>query len=256
MLPSQYTSTYNQQYRDVKDQFISPHPGQEMHHFPGHYDPSHAQRQAGYYGERAQLAETARKTGLISPGFSSSAPLASNTIVNAGYTSREPTSARPYSSGTHTFRTTGFQSLRQTGQVLPSLPTTRTSQHDLWSAPIQPHTGVYSNYTTVPTGVYRDSRYANEIGYNQSGSYSSRGTSRGGYSASQTWNEVGNDWRYDPHGVAQTKNVDKSRNTDPRNKYHIPGYCGFVRGMQFTHGDTYAKTTRTCLDVAIDQPRE
>jgi len=38
----------------------------------------------------------------------------------------------------------------------------------------------------------------------------------------------------------------------PRQKYHIPGYAGFVRGMQFRHGDTYAKVTRKCNDVSPD----
>lgn len=38
----------------------------------------------------------------------------------------------------------------------------------------------------------------------------------------------------------------------PQQKYHIPGYAGFVRGMQFRHGDTYAKVTRKCMDVAPD----
>lgn len=40
--------------------------------------------------------------------------------------------------------------------------------------------------------------------------------------------------------------------TAPRQKYHIPGYAGFVRGMQFRHGDTYAKVTRKCNDVPSD----
>lgn len=38
----------------------------------------------------------------------------------------------------------------------------------------------------------------------------------------------------------------------PNQKYHIPGYAGFVRGMQFRHGDTYAKVTRKCNDVPAD----
>jgi len=30
-------------------------------------------------------------------------------------------------------------------------------------------------------------------------------------------------------------------------RYHVPGYMGFVKNIQFLHGDTYGKTTRKCI---------
>lgn len=32
-----------------------------------------------------------------------------------------------------------------------------------------------------------------------------------------------------------------------RLRYHVPGYMGFVKNIQFLHGDTYGKTTRKCI---------
>lgn len=32
-----------------------------------------------------------------------------------------------------------------------------------------------------------------------------------------------------------------------RLRYHVPGYMGFVRSVQFRHGDTYGKTTRKAI---------
>jgi len=32
-----------------------------------------------------------------------------------------------------------------------------------------------------------------------------------------------------------------------RLRYHVPGYMGFVRSVQFRHGDTFGVTTRKCL---------
>lgn len=34
------------------------------------------------------------------------------------------------------------------------------------------------------------------------------------------------------------------------------GYAGFVRGKQFAHGQTFAKTTRDLLDVPLDLPTD
>jgi len=36
-----------------------------------------------------------------------------------------------------------------------------------------------------------------------------------------------------------------------RLRYHLPGYMGFVRSLQFRHGSTYGKTTRKAI---CDQP--
>ena len=41
-----------------------------------------------------------------------------------------------------------------------------------------------------------------------------------------------------------------------RPKYHIPGYSGFIRGVGFRFGDTFAKTTRMALDIPTDLPLE
>jgi len=32
-----------------------------------------------------------------------------------------------------------------------------------------------------------------------------------------------------------------------RLRYHVPGYMGFVKNIQFLHGDTYGRTTRKCI---------
>jgi hypothetical protein len=37
-------------------------------------------------------------------------------------------------------------------------------------------------------------------------------------------------------------------------RYHIPGYSGFIRGKQFTHGHTYGRTTKICLGVPNNEP--
>lgn len=46
------------------------------------------------------------------------------------------------------------------------------------------------------------------------------------------------------------------RPSSVRNKYHVPGYMGFVRGQQFRQGETYGKITRRCLDVPTNLPLE
>jgi len=38
----------------------------------------------------------------------------------------------------------------------------------------------------------------------------------------------------------------------PNNVYHVPGYQGFIPGMQYRHGDTFAKTSRKCNDIPRD----
>jgi hypothetical protein len=299
MIPSHYTSSYNNAFRD-KTQLIAPNAGEAMHHFPGHYDPSHYQREQGYFGQRSAMAETARSKGATWNGAgsgggsmtargtgaggydrASTAPLSHEAAYNqTGYQSQQQTSSweNNFTAGANTsraFRTHGFQTLRNQGTTLPVLPAHRTSNRDLWTAKMLPHTGVFSNYTTVAGGVgseFHDAGYGYDRlnGTSAGGSVTTRGrtssNSTYGYGGRDGGNGYGNtssrggagaggngdDWRYDPNGVSMTKAVDLTRNTDPKNKYNIPGYAGYVRGLMFTHGDTFAKATRTCLDRPLD----
>jgi len=56
---------------------------------------------------------------------------------------------------------------------------------------------------------------------------------------------------FSPNAIALTQFRDA-----PISKYHIPGYQGFVRGLQFRHGETFGKSTRRTLDVPVDVPLE
>jgi hypothetical protein len=64
------------------------------------------------------------------------------------------------------------------------------------------------------------------------------------------------EWRYDDRGIAMSKGVELRRNTDPRQKFLIPGYSGFVRGKQHHFGNTFGKMTRDCLDIPLDLPTD
>jgi hypothetical protein len=135
----------------------------------------------------------------------------------------------------------------------------------LWTAPILKH-GDKSSYTQSRNLTAAGPAYAS---FN--GSQSARGASNGGFTqqqqqfgASSSSQQQGGlvdsafvdspeDWRYDSRGIAMQKGVELRENTDPRRKYHIPGYSGFVRGKNFAHGETFAKV---CADeTAEQQPR-
>eukprot|EP00343_Euplotes_focardii_P012705 CAMPEP_0205833256 /NCGR_PEP_ID=MMETSP0206-20130828/49219_1 /ASSEMBLY_ACC=CAM_ASM_000279 /TAXON_ID=36767 /ORGANISM="Euplotes focardii, Strain TN1" /LENGTH=216 /DNA_ID=CAMNT_0053139495 /DNA_START=30 /DNA_END=680 /DNA_ORIENTATION=+ len=108
------------------------------------------------------------------------------------------------------------------------------SKRNLWRENMAPLTGAYTDsYAPAPpsNGAYKDP-YVDGTGYwRQPAS---------GYGMAQSA----------PQGAPQPSVL---RDT-PRNKYHIPGYAGFVRGMQFRYSDTYGKVTRRCLDIPVDVP--
>lgn len=158
-------------------------------------------------------------------------------------------------------------------KVLSPASRTAPAYKDLWSAPILPH-GDRSAY-----GPARPEQYAPQYashqqqqlspssqaprfgaGTSSSGSFggaAGSGPAAGGQLIDSAFvAPPANVWRYDTRGVAQTREVDLSVNTDPRNKFHIPGYSGYVRGKIGCYGETFAKTTRNCLDIPLHLPPE
>jgi hypothetical protein len=288
MKVSQWTSSYNAQFRN--DDVISPNAGEPMHHFPGCYDPSHYQRDPGFYGTRASLAATAKldatQSGLNvrvpQPGSNvgyGSAPAKARTsgLSQSFYAPPPDPSTQNYSalrqSGSSALNTqrvggepvqdgTGSFGASQNGSTSArGAPQSLANGQNLWTAPIVPH-GDRSSYSAArgPTlaspPTQRSGAQGNGFGatnYNASGSFSSS-QQRG--LVDTAFVDGPDEWRYDARGSAMTKEVELRRNTDPRNKYHIPGYQGFVRGKQFLHGDTFGKITRNCLDIPLDQPTD
>jgi len=224
MLPSYWTSTYNYQYRDADSRLIAPHQGEAMYHYNGHYDPSHYQRQHGFYAQRAITAnETRSQSASLGGGLSSArrtspaATIAAHNTLSFNRSAPVSSTSSDYASGSSTSRRVpgSYHSLEK----FDNLPVVNTSRgnKDLWTHPILPHSGVYSNDVHIPTSTNRIA------------------------------------------GLANWEQTSTTRNQQLRNdgeRYHIPGYSGFIRGIQFSQGDTYGKTTRRCLDVPTDVPLE
>lgn len=303
MQASHWTSSYNAQFRDQQG-IISPNAGEPMHHFNGHYDASHWQRDPGFYPTRAKLAATAKLDATMT-GRAVRQPEPGS---NVGY-GQAPTKPRTTELN-HTMyapspdpNTQQYSALRQTGST--GLHTQRigatvggdfngtsgqpqlgsnigsasygasqgfyarsTNGESLWTAPILKH-GDKSAYSQSRNLTPAGPAYATI-----NGGQSARGASNGGFTQQQqqfgatssqqqqgglvdlAFVDSPDEWRYDSRGIAQQKGVETRENTDPRRKYHIPGYAGFVRGKNFAHGETFAKMTRNCLDVPLDYPTD
>lgn len=397
MKVSQWTSSYNDQFRD-KNNIISPNAGpsraaaalllhvlasssgglsgaqtlpdasssllsalcsapcatsgEPMYHFPGHYDPSHYQRDPGFYGTRASLAATAREAALAS-GQTVRTPVRGDGPVGYG---QAPT--RDNNAGrTHSFyapppesSSQNFSALRQSTinglntQRIPLDPSGGFGQtarlggdssssfsassaaarggqsqplggasgsvgpgasygdKDLWTHPILAHGDKSSYHNTGAAAAASSQRFASTT-FPASSASSSRGVGvaqqsfgasngaqsarfgttsmpyyqgfqrgatagqNGAYTSAESANaltglvdpafvDAPDQWRYDARGAAMPKEIDLRRNTDPRGKYMIPGYSGFIRGKQFEFGQTFAKMTRVCMDVPLDLPTD
>jgi len=321
MKPSHYTTSYNATFRPA-DNTISPHVGEGMYHFTDRYDPSHYQRDPGFYGVRATLAAEAKQWATQN-GVDVRVPRQGDGPVGYGEAPRKavdaslsPSFYRPgadpksqnYSalkqnaqrpgegtlmyqagsspassngSGSPSFSGSGSGSFGHgSGSFSPSHTTTGVhvqtrvvaptyGDKDLWNHPTLPH-GDPRSYSNAPISMTEtvavgtaNGRFGttaqNTLSYGGSTPSPSKGAGAGSgglYDPSFTSSSNPSDWRYDGHGVAMSKNVELRRNTDPRAKFHIPGYSGYVRGKQFMHGDTFAKTTRACLDVPMDLPTD
>lgn len=276
MQVSPWTTSYSSQYRHDGG-LISPNAGEAMHHFPGHYDASHHQRDPGFYGTRAKLAAIAKADATASgqhvripqPGSNvgyGSAPAQPRpaSLTPSFYAPPPDSNTQQYSAlrqtgstGLHTQRINNTVSPSSTQPLGPSTsrPVSLSNGQDLWTAPIVPH-GDKSAYSDA-----RSSTPAGGNGYGRSGplgatqQYGASSSSQGGL-VDTAFVDSPEEWRYSSRGTAMTKEVELRRNTDPRNKYHIPGYQGFVRGKNFVYGDTFGKITRNCLDVPLDQPTD
>jgi hypothetical protein len=235
--PHNWSTTYNSQYRDRR-RYISPHPGTS--------DDSWSTRTQSYYGTRASLAEHAARSAELNARapWNQTGPLGATvrgnynvtTNSNGNYTERAKSSSGLVSAPVH-YRTANFQ--------LPSVNngsyTSRYDSRDLWTTPIEQHSGIYSNATTIRGGVNPKtfSQTSRQILYDNTGAV--------GYEQ--------NDYNYEQN-CSSTTRCSTGNSNSPWNKQHIPGYRGFVRGSQFTQGNTYGTTTRLCLSVPTDVPLE
>ena len=285
--------------------------GEPMYHFPGHYDPSHYQRDPGFYGTRASLAATAR-AGAAESGQSVRVPQRGDGPVGYGSAPTRTSNA----TRTHSFYAPGpepstqnYSALRQgtidglatqrlplephaglgnsvklggNQQVTGSLgPVGTYGDKDLWSHPIlakgqtlpAPYVPAQQSYassaqqqqhqqafpasqrfasTSFPApgrapgqqsfGASNGSQTARFGTMTSSSSAQApyyqgfqRTTQNGGaYSSAESADaltglvdpafvDAPDQWRYDARGAAMAKDVDLRRNTDPRNKYLIPG---------------------------------
>jgi len=328
MKVSQWTSSYNAQFRD-QNNVISPNAGEPMYHFPGHYDVSHHQRDGGFYPTRAALAAAARSDAEAA-GQTVRLPRPQDGPVGYGQAPvRENSSGRTLSfyAPPPAPATQAFSSLRNTtaangltttqrvplaseggfgasqrlaaqgedfsgSQQFPSAaaasaprgaaPTMPYGDKDLWNHPILPH-GDRSSYSqsspvrmsaTGAPFASASARFGNQQAFGASnGAQSAQfGYSAGGApGASSGRFEQGaaltglvdpafvdgpDQWRYDARGVAMSKGVELRRNTDPRHKFHVPGYAGYLRGKQHHYGATFAKVSRECLDTPLDLPTD
>jgi len=238
MEPSHWTTTYCNQYRD-RSKYISPHPGQPQHHFKDQYDISHYQHTQGYYGTRASLAEHAARTAELQ-ARSQSAPVPTQAWSSSTYSTSQPLPV-------HSSQVTQATLPRLVVNPVPSQYAINYAGtgRDLWNTPLKPLTGYYSDHSTM-AGSYA---YGSRGAYQVSGPIQLRPHTAG--PTLSYW-----DPSYDSSRSTVLGVTIKGASDGPRNKYHIPGYQGFVRGQQFRHGDTYGKTTRVCLDVPTDVPLE
>jgi len=249
MRPSDWSTTYNSQYQDRR-KYISPNAGTS--------DDSYRVRTQSYYGTRASLAEHGARTsevmartngGCDVKSFGSTTPIATtgrftssasgNRIVALGAT-YPPSSNRFTSVGYQTSRMNQFPSLN----VAPG--TTQNyvyKSKDLWNTPVERHTGLYSNYSTIVGGV--NPKHVTSRGDGMS--------IHEGYYINQHDQTPAWDMTYSTPSPQPHKEIASPKEWD---QYHIPGYQGFVRGIQFTHSNTFGKTTRNCLNVPTDIPLE
>lgn len=108
-------------------------------------------------------------------------------------------------------------------------PTSPSGQRDLWNAPILPH-GDRSSYSSMGTATQQQPFATSSARFGQSGaapasfSPSSQQLNTGLTGVvDAAFVDAPDAWRYDSRGVAMAKNVELRRNTDPRQKYLIPG---------------------------------
>jgi hypothetical protein len=268
-----------------------------MYHFPGHYDPSHYQRDPGFFGTRAALASTAKADAFQSGqevrlprpndgpvGYGQAPTREQSNRTQSFYAPPPAQSTQAYSSLRAT--TTGLGGLASSTQRVPlaveggfgsskrlatsggpqdfggasagaSFSPQQTQQQqqfspnrssygdkDLWNHPVIPHVGDRSSYSHASTST---APFASQSARFPTASLSAGNSPNGSFNASQSrgfnasaqqgapltglvdpaFVDGPDEWRYCSRGVAQAKGVELRRNTDPRQKFLIPGYSGF-----------------------------
>lgn len=111
-----------------------------------------------------------------------------------------------------------------------------SGQRDLWNAPVLPH-GDRSSYSA--TGTAAQQQQPQQPFATSSARFGQSGAAPPSFSSSSlpaqlntrltgvvdpAFVDAPDAWRYDARGVAMAKNVELRRNTDPRQKYLIPGH--------------------------------
>jgi hypothetical protein len=259
LYPRDWSTTYNTQYRDRR-RFATPH--------PGFVDEALFARAQGYYGVKPAISEHSARIaeyqargltapqGLVAPYGSTSATNSASYseayYKAAGATANANAALPPISTRISTASAAAF-------------PTTRTynswAYRDLWGATPRPHTGVYSDRSTIRGGVMRSCDDARSANYdNVADLYATNsGTNFPSFPPGAQPNEVAPGvWAYDANSDvrSQSARAVPAPKDATKERFHVPGYQGFIRGIQFQHGDTYGKTTRVCLDVPTDVPIE
>lgn len=255
-----------------------------MENFPGYIDPSHHRGSPGFYGTRAKLAATAKEAAngsvrVPQPGSSvgyGAAPTQSRTggLAHSFYAPPPQPETQHFSSmrqtGLHPLQTQRINDAGPASANGTVVPHPTYGDKDLWTHPIvargatsaPPAGGAYAGPSSTTRGAPNGGNFgatssSGSFAYTQQQQGLSRtGGGSGAGLVDRAFVDGPNEWRYDARGVAMTKAVDLAQNTDPRGRYHIPGYGGFVRGKQFEHGETFGKTTRNCLDVPLDYPTD
>lgn len=219
MQPSAWSTSYNSTFRD-RSKYFSPSGLTSSDNW--------ASTTQAYYGTQASLSEHAARTAEAEARTQFGAKnYSGNTLALSGANSFSANGAN----GTNGSLAYG------TGPI-----TSRVNQppKDLWSTDLVPHSGRYSDATTIRGGVDPNQPttyvpdHANGLLTGRKG-YFEHNQQFGSSSSSSSSSSS-----YDP--------------TKPWDQYHIPGYSAHIRGAQFLHGDTFSKTSRLCLAVPNDTP--
>lgn len=248
MQPTEWSTTYNSQFQDRR-KYTSPHPGTS--------NPSYSVRTQGFYGSRAALAEHGARSAEAVARTKGGYDLPYNSEWEGSMSHRSqtaPLSHRSYHSiqpSTARF-SNGYTTTRGGGLQLPQLNpyAYNYNSKDLWNHPIERHTGLYSNYTTIHGGVNPKSVPMRADGLVSVNDYYVDANNQNN-SLSENWEQ----YTIQP-SPRTSSSFRKYKEEKVWDNHHVPGYQGFVRGSQFTHGDTFGKTTRVCLSHPTDVPLE